>query len=116
MKKIKQFVFYGKHVRETLKEQCLPEDLNFWKYNLLDECGPISHLGIQGQPGVTFYLNNGVDPITIGATGIYEMNLEGIGHIFALRFDMDILSQKYDTALSKKERLLVDVVYEGVIL
>jgi hypothetical protein len=44
------------------------------------------------------------------------MNLEGIGHIFALRYDMDTLSQKYDTALSEKERLLVDVVYEGVIL
>jgi hypothetical protein len=39
----------------------------------------VSHLGIQGEPGVVFYLNNGIDPITIGATGIYEINFENLG-------------------------------------
>lgn len=113
LKKIKQFVFYGRKVRESLKKQCFPENLNTWSYNLLENFGPVSHLGIQGEPGVIFYLNHGSDPISIGATGIYELNLEGIGHISALRFDMDTLKEKYDEQESTLHRVLVDIVYEG---
>jgi hypothetical protein len=35
----------------------------------------VSHLGIQGIPGTTFYLNQNGDPITIGITGVYEIDL-----------------------------------------
>lgn len=114
MKRILQFVYYGKSVRENLNTQCSPQDLDMWRYNLLANCGPVSHLGIQGEPGTVFYLNHSEDPISLGATGIYELNLEGIGHIYALRFDMDILADKYDSQLSTLNRVLVDVIYEGV--
>ena len=114
MKKIKQFVFYGDYIRKNTSKKCIPEDMEKWETNLLEKYGPISHLGIQGEPGVIFYLNNSGDPISIGATGIYEMNLEGIGHISSIRFDMSTLSEKYDTAPSTLQRLLVDIVYEGV--
>lgn len=94
--------------------ECSPADLDSWKYNVLREYGPVSHLGIQGVPGVTFYLNNGEEPITLGATGIYELNLEGIGHITALRFDMDVLKNLYDSEDSLLNRVIVDIIYEGV--
>ena len=39
---------------------------------------PIIHLGIQTLPGTKIYLNGFYDaPIIIGATGIYELDLEG---------------------------------------
>lgn len=113
LKRITQFVYYGKTVREDLDLECFPEDLNDWEYNLLAKYGPVSHLGIQGEPGVTFYLNNSEDPITIGSTGIYELNLEGIGHLIALKFDIDILKDKYDSKKSLMNRIIVDIVYEG---
>ena len=113
MKKIKQFVFYGKKVRDNLGKECFPANLNVWQQNLLTDFGPVSHLGIQGEPGVIFYLNHGTDPISIGATGIYELNLEGLGHISALRFDMNTLEEKYDEQESVLHRVLVDIVYEG---
>lgn len=113
MKKIKQFVYYGRKVRDSLGKKCFPENLSVWQQNLLTDFGPVSHLGIQGEPGVIFYLNHGTDPISIGATGIYELNLEGLGHISALRFDMDTLREKYDEQESALHRVLVDIVYEG---
>ena len=114
MKKITQFVYYGKKVRESLSKECFPNDLDCWKYNLLANYGSVSHLGIQGEPGVIFYLNHGTDPISIGTTGIYELNLEGIGYISALKFDMDVLEDKYDEQESLTNRVLVDIIYEGV--
>jgi hypothetical protein len=114
MKKITQFVFYGKKVRNSLKKPCIPEDLEIWKTNLLTDCGPVSHLGIQGEPGVIFYLNYSNEPISIGSTGIYEINLEGLGYISALTFDTKVLGEKYDDQESHLHRLLVDVIHEGV--
>jgi hypothetical protein len=39
---------------------------------------PIVHLGIQTLPGTKVYLNSNMDaPVIIGATGIYELDLEG---------------------------------------
>ena len=51
---------------------------------------PITQLGIQALPGTVFYLNDDTirsNPIIIGYTGIYELNLEGIAEINTLCFD-----------------------------
>ena len=45
---------------------------------------PITQLGIQTVPGTKFYLNNADNPIIIGATGIYELDLEGLSEITAI--------------------------------
>ena len=37
MKKIKQFVFYGKKVRDNLGKECFPANLNVWQQNLLTD-------------------------------------------------------------------------------
>ena len=105
MKKIAQFVFYGEDNNSNF-----PEDFDLWKYNLLSNYGSVSHLGIQGEPGTIFYLNNSSkNEISIGATGVYELDLEGLGYITALNFDSNILKTKY---INNGNRLIVDIVYE----
>lgn len=49
---------------------------------------PIVQLGIQTLPGTKFYLNEAtIDPVIIGQTGIYELDLSGGIVISSLRFD-----------------------------
>ena len=62
----------------------------------------------------------------IGETGIYELNLEGIGTITSIRFEnfSDKASQNLDSYYNPKDnieadgnradRLLIDIIYEGV--
>lgn len=70
---------------------------------------PIVQLGIQSLPGTKFYLNDSTEPIIIGYTGIYELNVENITEINTLKFDYKSL-----TAISKSENasLIVDIIYE----
>jgi hypothetical protein len=79
--------------------------------NIFEDCGFITHLGIQAKPGTKFYLNNSDFPITVGFTGIYELELEKYGHIYAIRFDRSSID-KYDNA-GNTDRLLIDIIYEG---
>lgn len=70
---------------------------------------PIIQLGIQTYPGTRFYLNDGLTPIIVGYTGIYELNVEGIAEISSLKFDAESLNQ-----ISKNDGayLIVDIIYE----
>ena len=113
MKKIKQFIYYGKNSSNNH-----PQDSqvgNPWIYNLLTNYKQVTHLGIQGEPGVRFCLNGSsdFDAISIGLTGIYEINLEGLGYITGLRFLPESLNNFYSTE-AEGHRLIVDFVYEGV--
>lgn len=111
MKKIMQFRFHGEGSQYNYPKSY---DISEWIHNLFDKHGMISHLGIQGAPGIVFYLNHGQNPITLGVTGIYELNLEGIGRINALRFDEQILKEKYPVSdANPQHRLIVDIVYDG---
>ena len=112
MKRMMQFRFHGTNSKENYPLWTDWRKYN-WYTNLFTEYGSVSHLGIQGEPGVKFYLNGGTNPITIGATGIYELNLEGIGRITSLRFDQNQLPTIYNNSESDKKRLIVDIVYDG---
>ena len=68
---------------------------------------PITQLGIQALPGTKFYLNNGLTPIVIGATGIYELDLEGLSQINHLKFDLPSLGN----IINQNAYLIVDIVY-----
>lgn len=74
---------------------------------------PIIHLGIQTIPGVKFYLNDNIktNPIIIGYTGIYELNLENIAEINSLCFDIESIQniQNIDDAY-----LIIDMISEEV--
>lgn len=69
----------------------------------------ISKIGIQGRPGVRFYLNSSVYSIEIGETGIYELDLEGYGIITSIKFD-DSIGTFYSG--ENNDRMLIDIVYE----
>lgn len=109
MKYLKQFVFYGEDNNKNF-----PNNLTAWTHNLLSAYAQVSHLGIQGIPGTTFYLNQNGDPITIGITGVYEIDLQGVGFINKLSFDRSILLRNYNNNPNPDHRLIVDIVYEGV--
>lgn len=69
---------------------------------------PIVKLGIQTLPGVKFHLNNSLDCIMVGSTGIYELDLEGMTEITALCFEAESLNM-----ISNSEgSLLIDFVYD----
>lgn len=71
--------------------------------------GSIEQLGIQAIPGTKFYLNNSPDPIMIGSTGIYELDVTNRASINAIRFDKKSISIISDSngILS----LLIDIIY-----
>ena len=110
MKQIKQFRYYN-----STSANNYPELQNYYGAlvagNIFAGHGDITHVGIQARPGTKFYLNNSSFPITIGATGIYELSLDGLGHIHAIKFDATIL-QSYDSP-TNTDRILIDIVYEG---
>lgn len=71
--------------------------------------GGIEHLGIQAMPGTKFYINSSPDPVIVGATGIYEINLSNQAVITALRFDAESIQTINSSNGSLP--LLVDIIY-----
>ncbi len=74
---------------------------------------PIYQLGIQSLPGTKFYLNGGVDPIIIGSTGIYELDLHDKATISSLRFAADSVKTIQNGFDNNTSFLIVDIIYEG---
>ena len=73
---------------------------------------PIIQLGVQSLPGVKFSLNNNLDPIILGMSGIYELDLtDSTAVITSLTFDNESLS-----LINKNPDgyLIIDIVYQGV--
>ena len=70
---------------------------------------PVTQLGIQALPGTKFYLNEAVDPVIIGATGIYELDLTNGIQISKISFAHDSMENinKNDNAF-----LIVDIIYD----
>lgn len=107
MKQIKQFRYYG-----SMSNRNYPSDMSYGDLrvgNIFKNLGVVTHLGIQAAPGTLFYLNNSQHPIRVGSTGIYELDLEGMGQISAIRFDQATL----DLIEEGTNGLLIDIVYEG---
>lgn len=71
---------------------------------------PIVQLGIQSLPGLKFTINSNFDPIIIGTTGIYELDLiDSSASITSLAFDkasLELINQNPDGYL------IIDIVYE----
>lgn len=109
MKQIYQYRYYG---NDNDKNQ--PSDIaesTLISGSIFTSRIPILQLGIQSLPGTKFYLNNSLEPIIIGSTGIYELDLQDEATISALRFDRDTIN-KINTGKLNDYCLLVDIVYE----
>lgn len=70
---------------------------------------PVLQLGIQALPGTKFYLNNAVDPIVIGLTGIWEVDLDGQTEITAIQIDNQSIQ---NIAKNPNAYLIIDVIYD----
>ena len=110
-KVIRQYRYYGENnsKNQPLNEISL-ETLESGSVFFSEEgLGSITQLGIQSLPGTMFYLNNAKNPTIIGATGIYELDLEGISYITSIKFDkasMNLINQNTNAYL------IVDILYE----
>lgn len=111
-KQIMQFRYYNENATTASKNQPRVQGYGarLKSGSLFSNYTPITQLGIQTLPGVKFYLNNSNTPIIIGSTGIYELNLEGLSEITALKFDYGSV----DTiAKNDNAYLIIDIIYEG---
>lgn len=110
-KVIKQYRYYGENnsKNQPLNEISL-ETLESGSVFFSEEgLGSITQLGIQSLPGTMFYLNNAKNPTIIGATGIYELDLEGFSEVNSLRFDKTSISIINDIGSAY---IIVDALYE----
>ena len=102
-----QFRYYGeKHpnnqpLDNSWATYCTQE--TFRKYS------PITQLGIQTLPGTRFYINSGITPIIIGATGVFELDTTNTSAtITGLRIDQSSMEliKNLDNG-----HLIIDIVY-----
>lgn len=107
-KQVKQFRFY-QHNSNKNYPQAKVNYRNLVSGRLFQDYMPISQLGIQALPGTKFYLNGSNDPIIIGHTGIYELDLEGLAEITALSFDAKSIEAING---NNNSFLIVDIIYE----
>lgn len=109
MKQVKQFRYYN--AENKAKNQ--PSEIDIRKLisgSIFAPYMPVIQLGIQGLPGTKFYINGSTQPIIIGMTGIYELDLDGLlAQIDSLSFDHDSIH-----AIENNENayLIVDVIWE----
>lgn len=115
-KQIKQFRYYndGFYNETNNQPKKLPQgDLvtleHFQNGSVFQGYYPIVQLGIQSLPGTKFYLNDSIDPIMIGQTGVFELDLSNNTEITSLKFD--IASLKLIKANSGAY-LIIDIIYD----
>ena len=118
--KVKQFRYYNdksSEVTESKRNQpttldgttTLITSEHYVNGDVFGKHFPVTQLGIQALPGTKFYLNEAVDPVIIGATGIYELDLTNGIQISKISFDpksMEIIKNN-DNAF-----LIVDIIYD----
>lgn len=111
-RKVEQFRYYGTGDDRNQPKGTAPiSRANLQSGAIFSNRYPIVQLGIQTLPGVKFYLNKAVDPIIVGHTGIYDLELDGVTHITHLSFAEESLKMLENTANSY---LIVDIIHEGL--
>ena len=118
--KVKQFRYYNdksSEVSESKRNQpatldgttTLITSEHYVNGDVFGKHFPVTQLGIQALPGTKFYLNEAVDPVIIGATGIYELDLTNGIQISKISFAFDSMEiiKNNDNAF-----LIVDIIYD----
>lgn len=107
-KHVKQFRFYQHNSNKNYPLNKI-NYRNLVSGSIFQDYMPVTQLGIQALPGTKFYLNNSNNPIIIGHTGIYELDLEGLAEVIALSFDAKSIE-----AIDGNDNsyLIVDIIYE----
>ena len=71
---------------------------------------PISQLGVQAPPGTKFYINGNDNPVIVGFTGLFEVDLTSGGTITTLTFDENSIKRIKE---NDSNILIVDMAYLG---
>lgn len=115
-KAVKQFRYYNEnHVNNSPQSVPGSEDASLKSLYVngfvfeTPYCYPILQLGIQTLPGTKFYLNSSVEPIIIGFTGIYELDLDNQTEITKITFNEESM-----TAIENNPNgyLIIDILYD----
>lgn len=107
-KQVQQFRYY-----EENNQNNFPKSIrlrNLVTGSIFSTYKNITQLGVQGLPGTKFYINSANNPVIIGSTGIYELDLNGLAEITSLQFDRSSVQAIND---NHNAFLIVDIIYEG---
>lgn len=109
---VKQFRYYGDNEDAAKNQPVGVSGNDFVSGEVFDQahCFPILQLGIQSLPGTKFRLNNAADPVIIGRTGIYELDLEAETQISRIEFEK---SSIVAIANNRNAYLIVDIIYDS---
>lgn len=111
---VKQYRYYGENNALNYPSKIKLDSLETGQIFILesDVSAPIVGLGIQTIPGIKFHLNGDPgDPIVVGASGIYELELQNNYEIDMLQFERNSLNQLINTR-SNNAYLIIDAIYE----
>ena len=112
-KTVMQYRYYGNNNPHNqpsdIDQISMAIGTTFLSDQIKSDYGLITMLGIQALPGTKFYLNQNIDPIIVGHTGIFELDLTGKSSIYKLAFSLDSLREV--NAL-ENGHLIIDVVYD----
>lgn len=109
-KNVKQFRFYENNTNSVHNQPTGIEQSAYVSGSVFSECQNIIQLGIQALPGTKFRINEGIEPVIIGRTGIYELELDNEVVISTLQFDNDSLT---NISNNPNAYLIVDVIYDN---
>lgn len=90
-----------------------PQNWNWTHYcspDTFKQYSPIVSIGIQSLPGIKFYLNDSLNPIIIGVSGIFELDISNTSAtINSLRIDQQSIN-----LIKSLENgyLIIDIIYE----
>lgn len=115
MKKVYQYRYYGEgNPKNCPYDETHPEESinlnNLASGTIFSSKVPILQLGVQSLPGTKFYINcpNVGEPVILGRTGIYELDLNDQSTITSLRIERASAERIQNGA----GYLLVDIIYE----
>lgn len=107
-RKVQQIRYYGDNDGKNQPNNLTGNRLR--SGSIFKDYTPMKQIGIQTMPGVKFYLNGSVEPIVVGSTGIYELNVENLTEITALTFDTVSINMINNTP--SLSYIIVDILYE----
>ena len=109
MRKIEQARYYGYNDTERNQPKNVTM-MDFVSGAVFKNKYPIVQLGIQTMSGVKFYINNSIEPIIVGSSGVYDIELDGIAEINQLSFDAESMNR---IRSESGAYLIVDYIYES---
>lgn len=112
MVKVIQYRYYGDRNSKNYLPSTITKKEDLGSQNLFQDLkGEVIKLGIQAPPETRFYLNcesSSGHVLTVGYTGIYELDVEGLTTLTYLLFDPNSIE------VAAGNGLIIDIIYKTV--